>query len=57
MRLDKFLADVLKISRQDAKKIIKNKEVKINSELTTNINISISKAQLSLRYEKLKSLQ
>lgn len=59
MRLDKFLADVLKISRQDAKKIIKNKEVKINSELTTNINISIDEEkdvvtinERTLKYKK-----
>lgn len=38
MRLDKYIADVLKISRQDSKKLIKEKFVKVNDIVTTNIN-------------------
>ena len=38
MRLDKYIADVLKISRQDSKKLIKEKFVKVNDIVTININ-------------------
>lgn len=41
MRLDKYLADVLKISRQNAKKLIKDKEVLVNDNIVSNINIII----------------
>ena len=42
MRLDKYLADVLKISRQDAKKLIKNKEITINNQIDNNLNRTIN---------------
>ena len=42
MRLDKYLADVLKISRQDAKKLIKNKEITINNQIENNLNRTIN---------------
>lgn len=42
MRLDKYLADVLNISRQDAKRLIKNKEIKVNNSIINNINATIN---------------
>lgn len=42
MRLDKYLADVLNISRQDAKRLIKNKEIQVNNSIINNINATIN---------------
>ena len=42
MRLDKYLADALNISRVDAKKLIKQKKVSVNEEILTNTNLIIN---------------
>lgn len=52
MRLDKYLADVLNISRQDAKKLIKNKEITINNQITNNVNSSINEDNDIIMYNE-----
>ena len=52
MRLDKYLADSLKISRADAKKHLKNKLVKVNNEIITNINFVINDTDIVLFNDK-----
>ncbi len=41
MRLDKFIAECLKVSRKDAKTIIKKKLVKINNEIIKNDSYNV----------------
>ena len=41
MRLDKFIAECLKVSRKDAKTIIKKKLVKINHEIIKNDSYNV----------------
>ena len=41
MRLDKYLADILNLSRTDVKKIIKQKKVSVNEKISTNTNLII----------------
>ena len=56
MRLDKYIADVLKISRQDSKKLIKEKSVKVNDIVTTNINSIVNENAdvITVKENKLK---
>lgn len=42
MRLDKFLADSLRISRNDVKSILKNKQIKVNGVITTDSSLNIN---------------
>ena len=56
MRLDKFLSYVLDISRNDAKILIKSKQIYINDQLESNINLKINYEtdKVSYREEILK---
>ena len=51
MRLDKYLADALNISRVDAKKLIKQKKVSVNEEILTNTNLIINEFNDSIKVE------
>lgn len=51
MRLDKYLADALNISRVDAKKLIKQKKVSVNEEILTNTNLIIDENKDYIKVE------
>ncbi len=56
MRLDKIISDILKISRTDAKSLIKKKVVKVNDETITNCNALINEEKdiIIVNNQKLK---
>lgn len=45
MRLDKFVADFLNISRNDVKQILKNKQIKVNGQIITDGSLAIKEDQ------------
>jgi len=55
VRLDKFISYTLDVSRVDAKKIIKSKDVKVNGEIITDsgFNVNIEKDEVTYLEEKL----
>ncbi len=59
MRLDKFIAETLKVSRKDAKILIKKKQIKVNSEIIKDdsfnvdlLNHTITYLDQELKYEQ-----
>lgn len=54
MRLDKYLADILNLSRTDAKKIIKQKKVSVNEEISTNTNLIIDEINDTIKVDNIK---
>lgn len=59
MRLDKFIAETLKVSRKDAKILIKKKQIKVNDEIIKDdsfnvdlLNHTISYLDQELKYEQ-----
>lgn len=42
MRLDKFIAETLKISRKDAKSVIKKKQIKVNGNIIKDDSVNIN---------------
>ena len=59
MRLDKFIAETLKVSRKDAKILIKKKQIKVNGEIIKDdsfnvdlLNHTITYLDQELKYEQ-----
>jgi len=50
MRLDKFIAETLKVSRKDAKILIKKKQIKVNGEIVKDDSFNVDLLTQSITY-------
>lgn len=56
MRLDKWIATVLNVSRSDAKKYVRSKKVKVNNVITTDIDLDIKEEDKITYLDEVQSL-